>query len=79
MSRLDDEATVLELACLTQDRTKAEQAALARVAGRLDRAWERRRRADRWQPTPISPTTRRAQPSRRAQLVDITWTDGAGA
>lgn len=36
MSARDDLATVVELACLTEDRTDAEQRALLRVARRLD-------------------------------------------
>lgn len=36
MSALDDLASVVELACLTEDRTDGEQRALLRVARRID-------------------------------------------
>lgn len=42
MPRLEDERTVIELACLTQDRTRGEHAALRRVARRVTREWNRR-------------------------------------
>ena len=37
MTVAEDQAAVVELACLTGDRTKAEQKALLRVAQRVDR------------------------------------------
>lgn len=39
MANLEDDRLVLELACLTQDRTRGEHAAMKRVARRIDRAW----------------------------------------
>ncbi len=42
MARLEDERAVVELACLTADRTRSEQASLMRVARRVSRQWNAR-------------------------------------
>lgn len=42
MARLEDERAVVELACLTGDRTRGEHAALRRVARRVTRQWNTR-------------------------------------
>lgn len=42
MARLEDERAVVELACLTGDRTRCEHASMLRVARRLTRQWNAR-------------------------------------
>lgn len=39
MTVLDDQVTVMRLACLTEARTDSEQKAMLRVARKLDREW----------------------------------------
>lgn len=41
MTRWDDERDVLQLACLTESRSDAEQRAMLRVAARLDHEYNR--------------------------------------
>jgi hypothetical protein len=41
MTALDDLALVVQLACLTEDRSKAEQKALLAIAQDVDRKWNR--------------------------------------
>lgn len=47
MANLDDDRTVLELAMLTESRTRSEHAAMKRVARRLTREWNRRTSTNR--------------------------------
>lgn len=62
MTALDDMTLVVELACLTEDRTDEEQRALLRVAARLDREANR-----------FTTTNRRSGPaSRLTRLVHDT-------
>lgn len=42
MARLEDERVVLELACLTEDRSRREHAAMKSVAHRITQQWNRR-------------------------------------
>lgn len=41
MSELDDLRTIIELASVTESRTKKEQSALRRVAKKVDREWNK--------------------------------------
>lgn len=42
MAQLEDERAVLELACLTGDRTRGEQGSMKRVAKRITKKWNER-------------------------------------
>lgn len=52
MPNLEDQRTVLELACLTEDRDPKEHDAMLRVAERIEREWNRQtvtNKPERWQ------------------------------
>ena len=70
MSRRDDLEMVVRLACMTEDRTDAEQRALVRVAAKLDREVNRVTpgnptwNGDWWQARPLSVLAQEADETR---------------
>ena len=81
MSALDDLATVVRLACETESRTRGEQAALLRLAAKVDAEWNKQARtspkyAKTWneagRPMTVSPT----KPTHRLPGVLCTYSTG---